>query len=148
MFIRFSLEALLERLGYPTRRCLGAAEVHAFIEQEEGWLLVAADVPGAADLVAAAEARLGVGRVIAMTGLEGGRHVRHWHASLTKPLVRASLAARLNARSAQPPAAAPRPAPVAGVSRVLVVEDDPVNQAIVGSMLTNAGFDVPPRRAA
>ncbi|CAN7590828.1 ATP-binding protein [Rhizobacter sp. LjRoot28] len=137
-----ALQALLERLGYPTRRCLGAAEVHAFIEQEEGWLLVAADVPGAADLVAAAEARLGVGRVIAMTGLEGGRHVRHWHSSLTKPLVRASLAARLNARSTQPPAVAPRPAPVAGVSRVLVVEDDPVNQAIVGSMLTNAGFDV------
>ncbi|MGE5866521.1 MAG: ATP-binding protein, partial [Rhizobacter sp.] len=137
-----ALQALLERLGYPSERCLTVAEAQAFIERGAGWLLVAADIAGAVDLVAAAEARLGVGRVIAMTGLEGGRHVRHWHASLTKPLVRASLAARLNARSAQPPAAAPRPAPVAGVSRVLVVEDDPVNQAIVGSMLTNAGFDV------
>lgn len=137
-----ALEALLQRLGYSTRRCITPAEAHAFIEQGEGWLLVAADLPGAADLVAAAEARLGVGRVIALTGLEGGRHVRHWHSSLTKPLVRASLAARLNARPTPPPATPPRPAPLAGVSRVLVVEDDPVNQAIVGSMLTNAGFDV------
>ena len=140
-----ALGAMLERLGYDTLRLADAAQARAFALAGEGWLLVASDAAGAHELVVDAERTLGVGRVIAMTGLEGGRPVRHWHSSVTKPLLRAALAARLNARPAPvptQPAPLPRTAPPADMSRVLVVEDDLVNQAIVGSMLTNAGFDV------
>jgi two-component system sensor histidine kinase BarA len=141
-----ALGAVLTRLGYASTRCDTVDDALAFAAGGQGWLLVATDAPGGAALVIAAEPRLGMGRVIAITGADAVRHPRHWHASAAKPVLQTSVATRLGGRALPAQASIPlAPSPMAArpdTCQVLVVEDEPVNQTIVGSMLTSAGFSV------
>lgn len=141
--------AMATRLGHRAVRCHTAEDACRVARGGEGWLFIAADTPGGADLLAACGPGLPSGHVVAMTGADAVRQPRHWPASVTKPVPPASLAARLAARLPPPPATVARQGPAAADGpparrhhRVLVVEDEPVNQAIVGSMLDQAGFAV------
>lgn len=141
--------AMATRLGHRAVRCHTAEDACRVARGGQGWLFIAVDAPGGADLLAACGPGLPCGHVVAMTGADAVRQPRHWPASVTKPVPPASLAARLAARVVPPPttvalqshAAADAPA-ARRHHRVLVVEDEPVNQAIVGSMLDQAGFAV------
>ena len=139
--------AMVARLGHRAVRCLGADTVCRAAREGGGWLFVAVDTPGGADLLATCTPSLPAGHAVAMTGSEAVRQPRHWPASVTKPLSPASLGARLAARVTAPTATVALPVDRADrdgkrLQRVLVVEDEPVNQAIVGSMLNQAGFAV------
>ena len=139
--------AMVTRLGHRPVRCLGASDACAVARSGDGWLFIAADTPGGSDLLEACGSGMPAGHVVAMTGAEAVRRPRHWPASVTKPVAPASLAARLSARTPPPPATVALPSGPEGEEhrrrhRVLVVEDEPVNQAIVGSMLNQAGFAV------
>jgi len=141
--------AMVARLGHRAVRCHTADDACQAARGGDGWLFIAADTPGGADLLSACGPGLPAGHVVAMTGADAVRQPRHWPASVTKPVPPGSLAARLAARMPPPPSTVALPAGPAGDGRgtrrdhrVLVVEDEPVNQAIVGSMLNQAGFSV------
>lgn len=146
-----ALQAQLERLGCRVRRCHAPAELgHALAAHAgaEPWLLVTLDDPQAAGFLAAAAARLEPRRVIAMsTGespdVQALRQRFQVSRSIVKPVLRSALVSRIGAAAAVRAPAGPVAVPEDGAPRarrVLVVEDDRVNQAIVCAMLGNAGF--------
>ncbi|MDT7833835.1 ATP-binding protein [Aquabacterium sp. OR-4] len=165
------LQAMLQRLGCQALHCRSAAELGAWLRSAPDsapapWLLLAADAPAADELLEAAVDAVAPERVIAMTAdfcLESNlaRDRLHLAREVIKPVTRAALVSRIGAHagprvssasSAPCPLGAPvRPAaPLAllsqgefeRLSHVLVVEDDPLNRAIVSGLLQHAGCRV------
>jgi len=155
------LHALLQRQGCRPTACADAAALRAWCTAHAGHrpaprLLVCTDDPATLDLLEAAADVLEPDWVIGMTRSEAAappalhaadlaRHHGNLPASLSKPVAGAALAARLDASPAAPP---PVPqallsdAELSGLVHVLVVEDDPLNQAIVTQLLHHAGCRV------
>ena len=152
-----ALAALLRRIGCTPVRCADAGSVRAALAQVDGlgrapWLLVATDDAASLELLEAAAADIDPQRVIGMDAnesyaVEAAREHQRLARSVSKPVMRGSLVSRFGA-------VAERSAPVAqardidsrfgalAAGRVLVVEDDPVNQTIVAAMLAHAGYSV------
>jgi CheY-like chemotaxis protein len=146
------LQALLQRMGCEPLRCTEAAALQDALswrgaDGQAPWLLAATDDDEALDLLQAASEWAGAERVIGMTHLpwyaadRAREHVR-LPRSVLKPVLRSALVSRFGASARLVPAAAvakPVQDDVHG-GCVLIVEDDPVNQAIVTAMLSQAGF--------
>jgi signal transduction histidine kinase/CheY-like chemotaxis protein len=147
-----ALQALLQRMGCEPLRCTDAAALHDALcwrgpDGQAPWLLAATDDDAALDLLEAASEWADAERVIGMTHLpwyaadSAREHVR-LPRSVLKPVLRSALVSRFGASARLEPgasAAAPVQDDAHGGS-VLIVEDDPVNQAIVTAMLSQAGF--------
>nr|WP_316643409.1 CHASE2 domain-containing protein [uncultured Roseateles sp.] len=143
------LTSLLQRMGCEPLACSTAPQLRALFEgvpphRQPSWLLVSADSPLGLPLLEAAEPWLNPERVIGMTQADwyradAAREQFRLPRSLIKPVLRAQLVSRFGAvprLATERPAAAPAPVP----SRILIVEDDLVNQTIVSAMLNQAGF--------
>ncbi|MBI5258256.1 MAG: CHASE2 domain-containing protein [Burkholderiales bacterium] len=162
-----ALGMLLQRMGCQALRCDTPEALHAACAwpDERGrpaWLLVATDSPEALALLDTAVDVVEPQQVIGMSSLpwyaaESARERVRLPRSVTKPVLRSALVSRFgvgarpSARPGDPtvPDAPDAPAGAAGAGvpgmaagRVLVVEDDAVNQTIVGAMLGQAGFQV------
>ncbi len=153
------LAALLGRMGCEALRCRSADDLQALFARPDAlgrapWLLVATDSDDALTLLESAADWVAADRVIGMTHLpwyaaEQARERGRLPRSVLKPVLRSALVSRFGAgsRRVRPPAAgqdagaAPIAVPPAITTRVLIVEDDPVNQAIVAAMLDQAGFE-------
>lgn len=151
-----ALAGLLQRMGCEALPCEHPQDVRAALAQPDAlgrppWLLVATDNDAALDLLEASAEWVDPERVIGMTLLpwyaaESARERVRLPRSVLKPVLRSALVSRIGANSRLDAAvagsdggsAAPTPGRRGGW--VLIVEDDPVNQAIVGAMLANAGF--------
>ncbi len=147
-----ALGALLRRLGCQATRCTTSAALQAWMSgqasaRDKPWLLVAVDEPQTWPLLEASLGFIDAERVIGMSHLtshtvERARELFRVPRNVVKPVLRTVLVSRVGAvaRSAVPVppqgalAASPTTQP-----RVLVVEDDPLNQMIVCTMLANAG---------
>ena len=155
-----ALDALLVRIGCEALHCRTVDEVRAALSQLDAqgrpaWLLVAADDASSLELMEAAAAHIDPHQVISMDPAEwyaadAARDGQRLARSVSKPVLRAALVSRFGAAQG---ALASQPRPLAAdaltatalaqcAGRVLVVEDDAVNQTIVASMLTQAGFSV------
>jgi signal transduction histidine kinase/CheY-like chemotaxis protein len=152
-----ALDALLRRIGCLPLRCRSAAEVSDACARSDGagrptWLLLDTDDVASLELVERAIESVDPYRVIGMGRSESHaaetlRESVQLSRSVTKPVLRSALVSRFGAAAAD--AAAVRSTIAAALddgadraARVLVVEDDLVNQTIVASMLTQAGFSV------
>jgi two-component system sensor histidine kinase BarA len=158
-----ALQALLQRMGCEALRCANAAALRDALswrgpDGRAPWLLAATDDDGALDLLETAAEWADAERVIGMTHLpwyaaDSARERVRLPRSVMKPVLRSALVSRIGAVErlapeaaiAAPPAGdeggglAPAGHPGRG-GCVLIVEDDPVNQAIVAAMLAQAGF--------
>ena len=147
-----ALGALLERMGCETLPCSTPEQLRAAFAgpHERGhdtWLLVATDSEAALDVLEAGADRINPERVIGMTnrpwfGAEQARERFRLPRSVIKPVLRSALVSRFGAITrldGGERAAHDRPVGESAGS-VLIVEDDPVNQAIVEAMLHQAGF--------
>ena len=150
-----ALAALLERCGCHVARLRTAAELREWVaasgpragREVLPWLLVATDLPECADLLSNAGAWIAADRLVEMnrtdSGAESQARIRFGLTrGLVKPVLRGGLVSRLGAGAGtamRGPAAAPE-SNRGGM--ILVVEDDPTNQLIVGSMLRGAGHRV------
>ncbi len=147
-----ALGALLGRLGCQASRCTTSAALQAWMSgqanaRDKPWLLVAVDEPQTWPLLEESLGFIDPERVIGMTHLsshtvELARELFRVPRNVVNPVLRTALVSRFGAvaRSAAP--AAPQSALAASPTRqprVLVVEDDPLNQMIVCTMLANAG---------
>ena len=155
-----ALAALLVRIGCEALRCRSVDDVRAALGRDDShgrpsWLLVAADDASSLELMEAAAEHIDPQYVIGMGHAEwyaadAAREGVKLARSVVKPVLRSALVSRfgaaLDAGATRPAALAADPLPVGELAqragRVLVVEDDPVNQTIVASMLTQAGFSV------
>jgi CheY-like chemotaxis protein len=147
-----ALLALLQRLGCEPVRCADAVALHDALswrgpDGQPPWLLAATDDDAALDVLEAASEWVDGERVIGMTHLpwyaaDSARERVRLPRSVLKPVLRSALVSRFGASARLSPgvtAAAPLHSDARG-GRVLIVEDDPVNQAIVTAMLSQAGF--------
>jgi signal transduction histidine kinase/CheY-like chemotaxis protein len=147
-----SLQALLQRMGCEPVRCADAVALHDALswrgpDGQPPWLLAATDDDAALDVLEAASEWVDGERVIGMTHLpwyaaDSARERVRLPRSVLKPVLRSALVSRFGASARLSPgvtAAAPLHSDARG-GRVLIVEDDPVNQAIVTAMLSQAGF--------
>ena len=152
-----ALQAQLTRLGCSAYRCGSAAQLSAWLAQhandeDKPWLLAALDADTTGDLLEASMDWLDPERVIGMSTAEShaadsARERFKVPRTVIKPVLRSTLVSRLGAvpraqaerleQGAHVPAPAHRGL-LAG-KHVLVVEDDPLNQLIVCTMLQNAG---------
>ena len=153
-----ALDALLARLGCAATRCRDAGALRAWCVAparvpSRAWVLVSSDDPGLADLLEHVVDVIDPTRVIAMSRTD-------WHdpaidrdptpatRSLIKPLRRAALFGRLSEQTPPPETDAVPPqlllsdSDFDALTHVLVVEDDPLNQAIVRGLLEHAGYRV------
>jgi two-component system sensor histidine kinase BarA len=155
-----ALRAQLDRLGCSAFRCQTAAQLSGWLadhadDADKPWLLAALDADTTSDLLEASMDWLDPERVIGMTTAEShaadaARERFRVPRTVIKPVLRSALVSRLGAVSrvhdggAVGAPADALPAPVRGVlsgKHVLVVEDDPLNQLIVCTMLQNAGCE-------
>ena len=149
-----ALEALLRRMGCEATRVTDSASLAAWCgaraaDAPAPWLLVAVDAPQTWPLLDAAPAAIDQERVIGMTHREShsaemARELHRIPRNVIKPVSRAALASRFGSLGRPMDASAPggddAGAAWTGVHRhVLVVEDEPLNQLIVCTMLQNAG---------
>jgi two-component system sensor histidine kinase BarA len=141
-------------------RCTSLAEVRAACAHNDArgrpaWLLVDTDDMASMDLAELAAQEIDPWRVIGMGRFEShaaeqARESLQMSRSVIKPVLRSALVSRFGAAAAGGPPRTTRsglldePARdrAEHAARGLGVEDDPVNQAIVASMLTQAGFSV------
>jgi signal transduction histidine kinase/CheY-like chemotaxis protein len=153
-----ALASLLARMGCQALPCRSADDLRAAmaLPDDQGrppWLLVASDDANSLELMQAAADDIDPQRVIGMDHAEwyaadAARDGLHLARSVIKPVLRAALVSRFGAaqRAIAAPVSAAGDADTGAraqrAGRVLVVEDDPVNQTIVASMLTQAGFSV------
>ena len=159
-----ALQALLQRMGCEALRCADAVALQAALswrgpDGRPPWLLAATDDDGALDLLESAAEWADAERVIGMTHLpwyaaDSARERVRLPRSVMKPVLRSALVSRIGAVERLAPegsiAAPLRDAEGGGPEGdlenarrggcVLIVEDDPVNQAIVAAMLAQAGF--------
>jgi CheY-like chemotaxis protein len=153
-----ALAAQLMRLGCMAYRCRSGAELRGWLAEhaadaDKPWLLAALDTEQAVDLLEASMDWLDPERVIGMTMTEShaadaARERFRVPRNVVKPVLRSALVSRLGAvprlqvDRREPALADPPQSAGAGSlagKQVLVVEDDPLNQLIVCSMLQNAG---------
>jgi signal transduction histidine kinase/CheY-like chemotaxis protein len=148
------LAALLQRMGCQPLHCRTPEALHAACtwpdaQGRPAWLLVATDAPEALALLDAAVDWVDPARVIGMSRLawyaaESARERVHLPRSVLKPVLRSALVSRFGAvAEAEAGETTPGELPSSAlrqVGRVLIVEDDPVNQTIVSAMLGQAGF--------
>ena len=150
-----ALAALLARIGCRGQRCRTPRQLREWMEAHaidpvKPWLLAAVDAEETWAFLEGSIAWLDPERVIGMSTSESyeaetARERFHVPRNVIKPVLRAALVSRFGAvaRSDAPPS---RPAPLmtaqeyASRKRILVVEDDAVNQTIVCGMLENAGY--------
>lgn len=112
------------------------------------WLLVATDSAACTELLEHAGEWIAAGRLIEMNRSDSAaesvaRRRFGLPRGLVKPVLRGALVSRLgvgHGAGTRADHAAPDDAEVSGL--ILVVEDDPTNQLIVGSMLQGAGYQV------
>jgi two-component system sensor histidine kinase BarA len=148
-----ALAALLQRLGCDAQRCHDLAELQAFMAIDDSlgrppWFMVALDADPGRALLDAAWPGLVPGHVLPIDGAAEVRQAHVLEASglpraLSRPVLRAALVSRLaSARTVEAPALQTQPAPLPAqtAARVLLVEDDAINQTVVKSMLEYAGF--------
>jgi signal transduction histidine kinase/CheY-like chemotaxis protein/HPt (histidine-containing phosphotransfer) domain-containing protein len=149
-----ALDALLRRMGCTPRRCRSAAELRAWAvdtgRAPDAWLLLDSDGPDLLPWLEAVGDTLDPRRIVALTSAESdaafeGRSRLRLPRPLLKPVTRTALASRLLAAPAPMapgvvPAALCSPAQLAARTRVLVVEDDRLNQAIACRLLEHAGY--------
>lgn len=148
-----ALAALLERLGCESLRCHDGAELDAVLRAEKAqggapWLMIAVDCDSGRDMLTRALPLLDFRRVLPIGGTAGAPpQTGAWEAlglprALLRPVLRAALVSRLASGRALPLAEQEPPAqPSSGRAwaHVLLVEDDPINQTVVRSMLLQAG---------
>ncbi len=155
-----ALAALLQRMGCQALRCTTAQALHEACtwpdaQGRPAWLLVATDAPEALALMDEGVDWIDFEHVIGMSrqpwyAAESVRDQVRLPRSVLKPVLRSALVSRFGvaprhavASAASAATAAGSPvgaAPPSAIGRVLVVEDDPVNQTIVSAMLGQAGF--------
>ena len=163
-----AMESLLLRLGCEAIRCDSPAALRAVMATPDRhgglpWLVVAVDEARGRALLEACASWLDPARVIAVgaasapaagqPALPAALH--GLDRKLTRPLLRTALVSRLGSAFGGPSALRPRPGathratpapattepaalPLAG--RVLLVEDDPINQSVIRSMIEHAGW--------
>ena len=153
-----ALDALLKGLGCLGQRVRTGKELHRWlVELDEGvgspWLLLASDNPqaqgvieGAVDLVEP-ECVIGMTRGDALNKALPAQALKLPH-NIVKPVLRAELVSRLGTQRRQPSS---RPMTMSSrisvqgaldpVARVLVVEDDALNQLIVCRLLGHGGYE-------
>jgi signal transduction histidine kinase/CheY-like chemotaxis protein/HPt (histidine-containing phosphotransfer) domain-containing protein len=149
------LDALLRRLGCAPTACSDAAALRAWCQahaeaEPAPRLLACTDHPATADLLEAAADLLDPAWVIGMSRHDGtdvdlARQRCQLGTGLAKPVAGAALAARLDSRPAVPlpvPQALLTDGELGALVHVLVVEDDPLNRAIVARLLRHAGCRV------
>ncbi|MBL0150299.1 MAG: response regulator [Ideonella sp.] len=145
-----ALDGLLRRLGCTTQRCEDVASLREFMScaDEKGrspWWFVAIDAEPGRRLLDECAAWLDLRYVVPM-GTPGNAAEAHARDAaglprgVARPVLRSAVVSRL-AKARQ------RPAPPSGrrdhsrqAALVLVVEDDPINQSVVCSMLEHAGY--------
>jgi len=146
-----ALEALLRRLGCTAQRCDDEASLRQFMAQPDAqgrapWLFVATDADRGRELLASAADWIEPRHVVQMTddGAAAEAHARDvvgLPRAVARPVLRSAVVSRLAAVRLRQPAVA---SATTGRSRhaieVLVVEDDPINQAVVRAMLEHAGY--------
>ena len=153
-----ALDALLKGLGCIGQRVRTAKELHHWLSQlpeasGSPWLLLACDSPqatgvieGAVDLVEP-ECVIGMtrGEALGKTPLANVLKLPH---NIVKPVLRAELVSRLGTQRRQPssgPMSISARLSIHGamdpVGRVLVVEDDALNQLIVCRLLSHGGYE-------
>jgi len=149
-----ALAALLTRCGCRGVRLTSATALRLWIAGDartpagQPWLLVATDTEAAIEVLALAGEWIASGRLIEMNRADaaaesGARQRFGLPRGLMKPVLRGALVSRLGVGSgAGDPAQAAAPDVSNTAGLILVVEDDPTNQLIVGSMLQNAGYRV------
>lgn len=147
-----ALAALLTRCGCHGERIRAPADLHAWRARAPRgealpWLLVATDADACGALLECAGDWIDAGRLVEMNrsdAADGGARLRFGlPRGLLKPVLRGALVSRLGVgfgAGAGSGADAAHEPDAAGL--VLVVEDDPTNQLIVGSMLRGAGYQV------
>ncbi|HEY9065379.1 MAG TPA: ATP-binding protein, partial [Burkholderiaceae bacterium] len=145
-----ALAALLQRCGCRARRIASAAELRAWSGPSASlpWLLVSTDSDDAMPLLEAAHRWIAAERLVEMSHADSASEsLARQHFPLTrglvKPVLRGALVSRFGAGARAREATGPGElddGPTAGL--ILIVEDDPTNQLIVGSMLSNAGYTV------
>jgi signal transduction histidine kinase/DNA-binding NarL/FixJ family response regulator len=149
-----ALAALLQRLGCEAQRCQDVDTLRAFVEVPDHagrppWFIVAVDAEAGRQLLGAAWGWLDPCRVLPVDVASDApaapmRHALGLPQAMSRPLLRQALASRLIAQApGSPVASVADPAlPGAGTTaaRVLLVEDDAINQAVVRSMLEHAGL--------
>ncbi len=149
-----ALAATLARMGCEAARVSDSATLRAWCEARAAdapapWLLVAVDAPDTWRLLEDAPLAIDHERVIGMTHLEShsaemARELHRIPRNVIKPVSRTALSSRFGSRGRIPALAGAVGDDAAQVPdglrrRVLVVEDDPLNQLIVCTMLQNAG---------
>lgn len=152
------LHTLLQRMGCAVQRCTDAASLRQWCTEgapsgADSWLLVCTDcaesggiLGQAADLLREHANVIGMSNVDAPLAKHGHPRMRLAR-NVIKPVSRAALASCFVARPLLGPAPmeptfAPPPEAPRARTHVLVVEDDLLNQAIVGEMLRHAGYQV------
>ncbi|HKX45024.1 MAG TPA: ATP-binding protein [Burkholderiaceae bacterium] len=144
-----ALAALLERCGCRSRRITSAADLAASSSSQTlPWLLVATDSDAAMPLLESAQRWIAAERLVEMSHADSAadsaaRRRFPLTRGLVKPVLRGALVSRFGSGSRMREVTGPGEldeAPNAGL--ILIVEDDPTNQLIVGSMLVNAGYGV------
>lgn len=153
-----ALHHLLLRMGCAVQGCQSMAELAAWCQAQQPqssrcWVLLCADCPQSAEMHALAAGLIDPRHVVDMTRVEsrtvdlGDGHAPQAR-TLVKPVSTAALVACFLGAGdgAAAPMSGAEPAPPARGqterAHVLVVEDDPVNQAIVAEMLRHAGIRV------
>jgi two-component system, sensor histidine kinase and response regulator len=153
-----ALHNLLIRMGCTVQRCQSVAELRAWCqaqqpEKDRSWVLVCADCPQSQEMRALATGLIDPRQVVGMTRVESrtvdmGDGQNPQARNLVKPVSTAALAARFLGTGDGAATRVEGSEPAQGAvhpweqTRVLVVEDDPVNQTIVVEMLRHAGIRV------
>ncbi len=146
-----ALAALLQRLGCGWRRVLDVPGLGAALVEHRShgldprppWLLVALDGELAVPMLSAATTLMPAHQVIGMDGpaapADAAAQALHPIPShIHKPVLQAALVSRIAVRGRQPAAA--DVLPEAASQRILVVDDDDINQTIACHMLQHAGY--------
>ena len=149
-----ALHQLLLRMGHRPCRCHTAEDVASLFQasgtsQGLPWLLVSQEAPGLLELLEALLEVVPPERVIGMAGHpwypgDAARDRVQLPRSVLKPVLRSALVSRFRAGTGAttPASGAQMPAEAPWQGQVLLVEDDLVNQTIVGAMVSQAGYRV------
>ena len=153
-----ALQAQLKELGCVGKRVFDASGLRQWLMSPaagtgQPWLLLACDHPNALSVLEGAVDLVAPDRVIGMTrgdalGNAAMANLLKLPRNIVKPVLRTELVSRLGTirhrASAQPmtvPAEMGANAPEPVLTRVLVVEDDTLNQLIVCRLLSHGGYE-------